>query len=293
MRRLPLVLGAVAVLAGYGRSGYALPVTLEDGVAVVTVDPATQDGIQAFTVNGIPHVRTQWFWVRAGGDPSETSLDALLPGAQVASDTDADGDADFLFASFLDPDDRFRIELRLSLAGSPFGPPTAGSGADLAVLLAVVNTSGAPLDVTLFQYTDVDLFNTPADDEVLLTGVGGPNTATVTDTSGLGLWESVWTPRPDAVEAALFDATLASLTDGAVTVLSGATSASGDVTVTVGWSALLAAGGTLLLSQDQRIEVFPIPEPSVLVLLGAGFAGLAAARRRARGSLYQPPEVGR
>jgi hypothetical protein len=270
----------------------ALPVDLEDGAAVVSVDPASQEGIGPFTVNGVAHVRTQWFWVRAGGDGSETSLDALVAGVQVASDTDADGDADFLFATFFDPADRFRIELRLSLAGAPFGPPTAGSGADLATQLTLVNTSGSPLSVALFQYLDVDLFNSFADDDALFTGAP-PNTATVTDTSGLGTWQSVWTPRPDAVEAALFDTTLASLSDDSPSSLSGATSASGDVTLATAWSALLAPGGSFLLSQDQHVDVFPIPEPSVLVLLGAGLAGLAVRRRRRSPVLFEEPEVER
>jgi hypothetical protein len=144
----------------------------------------------------------------------------------------------------------------------------------------------------LFQYIDVDLFTSFADDEAVFTG-SPPNTATVTDASGLGLWESVWAPRPGSVEAALFDATLASLTDAAPTTLSGASSAAGDVTLAAAWSALLAPDASFLLSQDQRIDVSPIPEPSVLVLLGAGLVGLAARGRRRSRVLFEEPEVGR
>jgi hypothetical protein len=219
-----------------------------------------------------------------------------VPGAQIATDADADGDEDTLFLSFLDPGDRFRIELRLGLAGAPFGPPTAGAGSDLATLLTVVNTSGASLDFSLFEYTDVDLFNTFADDEALFSATASPNSASVTDSSGLAEYESVWTPRPTAVEAALYDATLSSLLDGGATSLSGALAAGpGDVTLAAVWQVLLAPDAALLVSQDQSIRVAPIPEPSMLVLLAGGLAGVAAARRRRRRApvVFDEPEAGR
>lgn len=102
----------------------------------------------------------------------------------------------------------------------------------------------------------------------------------MTDSTGLAEWESVWTPRPTAVEASLYDTALASLLDGDPTALTGALAAAGDVTVTAAWRVLLPAGGTWLLSQDQQIRVAPVPEPSLALLVGAGLAALAASRRR-------------
>jgi hypothetical protein len=246
-------------------------------------------------VHGIAHLRTQSFWVRVGAAGPESSIDALTETARVASDTDADGQDDTLFLALADPAQRFALELRWSLSGSPFAPPTAGAASDLALQITLTNTSGGPLDVSLFQYTDVDLFGSFADDAAAWSGgPGGPNTATVTDSTGLATWESVWTPRPTAVEASLFDAALASLEDGDPTSLSGALTAEGDVTVTALWRALLAEGGSLLVSQDQRIGVAPIPEPSVLVLLGGGLTALAVHRRRRAGvPRFEHPEVGR
>lgn len=240
----------------------ALPVTLEDASAVVTVEPDSQDGVSGWAVNGVTHVRTQWFWVRVGDAGPETSIDALTETARVASDTDADGDPDTLVLGLADPQARFSMQLRWSLAGSPFGPPTAGAASDLALQITLTNTSGGALDVSLFQYTDVDLFGSFVDDSALWSGGGGgPNTATVGDSTGLATWESVFTPRPTAVEASLFDGALASLNDGTATALSGALAASGDVTVTALWQAVLGPGASLLVSQDQQIRVSPIPEP--------------------------------
>lgn len=288
--RAGIVVGALGALALAAAPAGALPVTLQDGSAVVTIDPDSQEGVSGWAVNGISHVRTQWFWVRVGDAGPETSIDALTETARLASDADADGQADTLFLALADPGARFTLELRWSLAGTPFAPITAGAASDLALELQLTNTSGGPLDVTLFQYTDVDLYNTFVDDSALWSGgPGGPDTALVTDATGLAEWESVWTPRPTAVEASLYDAALASLLDGDPTTLTGALAAAGDVTVTAGWRVVLGAGGSLLVSQDQQIRVAPIPEPSLALLVGGGLAILSASRRRR----VSPGEEGR
>ena len=282
--RAGIVAGALGALGGLALAAApasALPVTLQDGSAVVAVDPGSPDGVSAWAVNGVVHLRTQWFWLRVGDAGPETSIDALTETARVASDTDADGQTDTLFLALADRAARFAMELRWSLAGTPFAPITAGAASDLALQLRLTNTSGGPLDVTLFQYTDVDLFNSFVDDSALWSGgPGGPNTALVTDSTGLAEWESVWTPRPTAVEASLYDTALASLLDGDPTALTGALAAAGDVTVSAAWRAVLGAGGSLLVSQYQQIRVAPIPEPSLALLVGSGLAILSASRRR-------------
>lgn len=287
-----LGVGAIGLLGLAGPAG-AVPVTLQDGSAVVSIDPGSQDGVSGWAVNGITHVRTQWFWYRVGSTGPEQSIDTLTETARVVTDTDGDGWSDTLFVALADPQQRFALELRWSLTGSPFAPPTAGASSDLALQLTLLNTSGGPLDITLFQYTDVDLFNTAVDDAASWSGAGGPNTALVTDGTNLAEWESVWTPRPDAVDASLYDAVLASLLDGDPTALSGALAAYGDVTVTAAWRAVLGAGGALLLSQDQQVRVAAVDEPNLLVLVGGGLGLLAVRRqRRHRAAFFLHPEVG-
>lgn len=277
--RAGLTLGAI-LLGAAVEPAAAVPVALQDASAVVEVDPDSPDGVHAWSVNGIAHLRTQWFWLRVGGAGPEASIDALAEAARVASDTDGDGQADTLFLALADPAERFALELRWSLTGSPFAPPSAGASADLALQLTLTNTSGGPLDITLFQYTDVDLFQSAVDDSAAWSAAASPNTVTITDSTELAEWESVWTPRPSDVEASLYDTALASLLDGDPTVLSGALTAAGDVTVTAAWRVLLAAGGSWLLSQDQQVRVAAVPEPSVLGLLALGaFLALHATAR--------------
>jgi len=270
---------AFALAAAAGPSG-AVPVTLEDGASLLTIDPSAPEGLSAWTVDGVSHVREQGFWWRVGAAGGEQPLSALDLTSLFASDTDGDGDQDTLSLGFADPAGRFDLQARWALLGAPFGGPNSGTGADLAVQLAVFNTSGSVLDFHLLQYTDADLFGSFADDSALF---ASPGHATVTDGSGLAAWESVWLPTPGGFDAALYDALLASLADGAPSALSGASAAGpGDVTLAVSWSALLAPGGSFLVSQDQQVRVAPIPEPGVAMLVGSGLAGLALARRARR-----------
>lgn len=269
---------AVALALAAGPSA-AVSVTLADGASVVTLDPDAPEGLSAWAVDGVTHVREQGFWWRVGVGGGEQPLSALDLTSSLSSDTDGDGDLDTLTLGFADPAGRFDVQARWSLLGAPFGAPTSGTGADLAVQLAVLNRTGSVLDFHLFQYTDADLFGSFADDAALFSS---PGHATVTDGSGLAAWESAWLPTPGGFDAALYGALLASLADGAPSALSGAGAAGpGDVTLAVSWSALLAPGGSFLISQDQQVRVAPIPEPGVGLLLGSGLAGLAIGRRRA------------
>jgi hypothetical protein len=242
----------------------AAPVLLEDGVGFVTVDPATQDGIGAWTVNGVQHVRQQWFWIQR--DASEASLDTIGSTA-AASDATGDGIDDTVDVAFEDD-----TSLRVAIASTPIGDPASGLLSALTTELTLRATQGA-LVLRLFQYIDVDLFGSYADDDAIFSG----GTAFVTEASGLGAWESSWDRAPDAVEIAVYDATLASLNDGAQTVLSGATAASGDVTIAAMWEISLPIGETFTLRQTQTIRV--VPEPGVATLVALGLAGLAVRRK--------------
>lgn len=248
----------------------AAPVLLEDGVAFVDVDPASQDGLTAWTVNGVQHVRTQWFWLAPVGAP-ETSLD-LVHSVATPSDAGGDGHDETLDIAFDGQSSTYLADLRYALTGSAPSATDASAFSQLSIELTIQATQ-APLHLRLFQYGDVDLLGSYDDDEALFAA----GIATATDASGLASWESSWDLAPTAVDAAVYDATLASLNDGAPTALTGSASASGDVTLAAMWEFEIPAGGSFTLRQTQTIRV--VPEPGVALLLALGLAGLAARRQ--------------
>lgn len=252
----------------------AAPVVLEDGVGFVTVDPESQDGIGAWTVNGVQHVRQQWFWVQpvspAHANP-ESSLD-VIHSVTTASDATGDGLDDTLDVDFDGLANLvYRPRLHLELTSTPLG----GANELVSQLVTEITFQATQvgLHLRVFQYTDVDLFGSYPDDDAVFTG----GTAFVTDASGLGVYESSWDVLPDAVEAANYDTTLASLNDALPTVLSGSTSASGDVTLATMWEIDVPVGTSLTLRQTQTIRV--VPEPGVATLVALGLAALAARRK--------------
>lgn len=266
----------VASLAALGLVAAAFPVSaapilLEDGVAFVEVDPESPDGLTGWAVNGVTHLRTQSFWAGAP-QQGEAALAAQPLLSSVASDANADGHDETLALAY-SLGAGARIDLVYALAGTAIGAP--GEPASDLTLDVTIAAGDAPLTLRLFEYTDVDLFNSYADDVALFTG--SPFAATVTDASGLGTYASAWSRTPDAVEAGVYDTLLARLMDGDPTTLANALTASGDITLGAFWEITLGAGGSLTFSQAQSVRT--VPEPGTLLLLAAGLAGLVARRQ--------------
>ncbi|HSW44250.1 MAG TPA: PEP-CTERM sorting domain-containing protein [Phycisphaerae bacterium] len=158
------------------------------------------------------------------------------------------------------------IDLVFHLAGTP---PGAGR-ADLAESIKITNTGDAALDFHFFQYVDLNL--SPNDT------VSFMNPNTVRQTAGvLVASETVITPAPNHREVALAGITLAKLTDGAPTTLSGnAGPVSGDVTWAFQWDFVIPAKKAVLISKDKQLIV---PEPATVLLAALGSLVLSRRRR--------------
>jgi hypothetical protein len=190
---------------------------------------------------------------------------------------DAEAGNDFMLASYVDPNQRFSVEVRYLLTG---GTP-ASLDSDLVEVLRIQNLSTTqPLDFHFFQYVDFDLGGTASDDTVSVLGSPG-NTVRQRDAL-LQLSETVVTPAPSRYEVTgLANSLLAQLTDGLPTNLSNSAGPlTGDAAWAFQWDFTLAPGDSYLISKDKNLS--PIPEPATAWIAIASTAALLFAARKLR-----------
>jgi hypothetical protein len=239
-------------------------------------DPGTK-GLFNWNVDGIDQIFEQWFWYRVGNTGPESALDTLTQNEVSQLNLDSEAGNDFLLVGYVDPAQRFSIQVRYMLTGG-----TTGSlDSDLVEVLRIQNLSTTqPLDFHFFQYVDFDLGGTANDDTVSVGGIPG-NTVRQSDAL-LQLSETVVTPPPSRYAVTGTAASLKSqLTDGSPTSLSGAGGPiTGDAAWAFQWDFVLAPGDSYLISKDKNLR--PVPEPATVWTAFAAACALLLAARRIR-----------
>ena len=256
---------------------------LTDGNSQVNVNEGSSSGMDAWVVDGIDHLNTQWFWYRDSSMTQEQSLDLLA--APVVSST-----ANSLSATYTGGD--YEIVIEYLLTGGAVGSGSSTINEDITIN----NLSGSPLSISLFQYSDFNLAGTAGGDEVLLVPPSGPPFVRAQQWEDItaGLMEVITDKELTAVtpadhgEAGLAFSTLAKLNDANVDTLNDNVFAGeGDVTFAFQWdyNALMgneiAAGGSATISKIKALDVMPIPEPGTAAVFLMGL-GLMAGRRLRR-----------
>ncbi len=266
-----LVLGAG--IAWSATAANAQVVNLFDGNASTVIDPDSQAGQSDWLVNGIDHMFQQWFWIRAGGDASERSINTLVKFTQQVTDTNTveDPRPDTLSLGYVEPGAaRYQVFGTFTLRGGAPGQTLS----DVAETLTIKNISNAPLPFSFFQYADFDINGTAAGDsgQILIGRIPQQSE------TGFFVTEAVETPAPTRWQIDTFPTIINSLNDGLPTNLNNFSGplGPGDLNWSLQWDFVLQPGQEYIISKDKII----VPAPGAMGVLA--LAGIAGARRRRR-----------
>jgi hypothetical protein len=279
------VAGALTVLLTSTLAGNAAPVTISDNGASLTIDPmlappGQPSGAIDWTVGGVNHLYDQWFYYRVGTTSTgdyERSIDELGP----VTVSGVSGDQ----ASFTYTGVGFTVTVSYNIDG--YYPSPGRAGSTLGELIKIVNTSGSPLALQFFQFSDFDLGGVAEDDVVHISKSSGLfDSAYQSDpTSGITFNEAVVdiSPRANYGSVAISPALFNLLEDGNRDNLGTVAALAGpdDVSFAFQWDLLLAASGAgseVLISKQKTLEANIIPEPTTFSLLFLGAAALAFRR---------------
>jgi hypothetical protein len=253
----------------------AAVIDLYDRNSHVQIDPASQDGMKQWTVNGVNYDAKQWFWYRVGGIGGESSLDTLELDEVVPLNTNGDLDIDQATLNFSNHNG-LSISVQLSLQGS-----NAGSSSIMETIW-IKNTTGDALDLHFFQYNNFTLSD--ANDTVVFEDsnyvLQTAPVGTLSETIGTNSGEGFVTGDP-LHEAALVSATLDSLNNTSPTILNGVdTAGPGNVSWAFQWDVSLENNGEFIISKGKTLDV--VPEPSMISLLCVSVVALGGLSWRMR-----------
>jgi len=227
-------------------------------------------GMNSWYVDTAPsanQLNKQWFYYRIGnGLAQPINTIGGLTYTTVGTDT-----LEAIYSN-----SQFSLTISYVLSGGGTGT----GNADIQETISVLNTSGSALDFHLFQYSDFNLLGSPGGDSVVIGGSGGFYNSVLQWDGMTGISESITTPPADRAEAALAFTTLANLNSIPGYDLNNNTGPlSGDVTWSFQWDRIIPNNESLDVFKDKQMSIAPVPEPSVLALIGAGLIALGLRRK--------------
>jgi hypothetical protein len=254
--------------------------TLTDNGSTATINSASV--FSGWNIGPASELNQQQFFYRLGSTGGQSALNQL----NVVSQSSSSNQLDVVYGG-----SGFTIETRYSLMGSN------NNGSDMSIQIKVANTSASSKSFHLYQYLDFNLGDMTVNQQAALKTDPDSGTTYMEQTNqATGCLVDLVSDRPPpATEVDLTtdptNSLLMRLSSGTIpaTLTNNASSNSflGDVAWAYQWDMTLAAGRSVVFSEDQNIAEttgVQIPEPATLGFLALGSIALALPylRRRRR-----------
>lgn len=277
IRKFVALLLAIGAIAACCNQAVALPVTLTELNAQMTIDPTSQIGLSEWSISGQNQAYQQWFWQRSSGiGQNQYSIEVGATLTQTTTGTD-------------------KLNLKYNYGGNytiDIFYDLNGSGSDSSSLIqnvGITNLTASTLTLDFYQYNNFNLGGDPGGDGLYMED----NYAYQND-GGLFITEGGIQPPSSRFEAnttgGIFgpgSSTLYKLinnTDLDLNTPSGGSDLIGpdDVTWAFQWHITLAPGEGVDIIKNQNMLVSLVPEPSTLSLGVLALALLRFGRKNRR-----------
>ena len=272
---------ALLSMLSFAGHGYAQNVALNSNGSTATFNLGGVTGTGLIGMNswmvdndpGVNQLNQQWFYYSINGGGVQ-SIDQL--GAASLSGVSSSG----FTATY--QNSAFAVQISYSLQGGGSG----SGGGDLNESVNVLNLSSANINVNFYQYGNFNLLQ----NNMNVVNIGGSQgaysfIAQTTSVGGNGIEETINQPYANYAEAGSPTGVLSDVTHG--NQLNGtATFGPADVAWGLEWNSTVTpfdgnGDNVWNVLQDQNMSIQPVPEPSIVALIGLGLGAVGFLRRKA------------